>query len=388
MSAPHTAGRPRPRATTAAWLVSPPREVSTPATTDMAGSSAGDVSGRTRMTGVPSSTASSARQASNTAIPLATPGEAASPSRPAPDPARTRRSALRMQHRLDVGRADQAEGGVDVERVVGIGGLGHDLADQRCAPQPARSRRLAQLDRVDQWAAGAGPSGIHQVPVVVLDEEGPAGTEGERVLVERLEHEAPVEQGGDAPRRPDGSTPTTRRCSVAPRRIGVGARVVVAQAVAVAEVGVASTVEVVVAEHAVDRMELGHVDDVRPAAASASTTAAQRSRSGSQQQGAEARVHDVEACRPPSGLDRVVDVRRTRSRRRCRRSRGQPGEPRRSPAGEKSSPVTRAPSRAHDSVSRPKWHWRCTRSRPSTGPSSSISKRRRPLRPALNPSTS
>ena len=32
---------------------------------------------------------------------------------------------------------------------------------------------------------------------------------------------------------------------------------------------------------------------------------------------------------------------------------------------EKSSPVTCAPSRAHDSVSRPKWHCRCTSDEPA-----------------------
>ena len=75
--APHTAGNPRPRAMTAAWLPIPPRDVTTPATTDRAGSSAGEVSVATRITDRPSSTASRARQASNTATPRATPGDAA-----------------------------------------------------------------------------------------------------------------------------------------------------------------------------------------------------------------------------------------------------------------------------------------------------------------------
>ena len=39
----------------------------------------------------------------------------------------------------------------------------------------------------------------------------------------------------------------------------------------------------------------------------------------------------------------------------------------------KSAPVTRAPRRAHDSVSIPKWHWRWSRSSPSTEPISSRS---------------
>ena len=37
-------------------------------------------------------------------------------------------------------------------------------------------------------------------------------------------------------------------------------------------------------------------------------------------------------------------------------------------AGEKSAPVTVAPSRAHDRVSIPKWHWRWSSDRPATSP--------------------
>ncbi len=39
----------------------------------------------------------------------------------------------------------------------------------------------------------------------------------------------------------------------------------------------------------------------------------------------------------------------------------------------KSTPVTVAPSRAHDSVSSPKWHWRWSSVLPSTLPTSSRS---------------
>ena len=56
--------------------------------------------------------------------------------------------------------------------------------------------------------------------------------------------------------------------------------------------------------------------------------------------------------------------------------------------GEKSRPVTVAPRRAHDRVSRPKWHCRCTSEQPSTGPSSSGSNVLRVSRPARKPSTS
>ena len=48
--APHTAGLPHPRATSAAWLASPPRDVRMPSAAIMPWMSSGDVSGRTRMT--------------------------------------------------------------------------------------------------------------------------------------------------------------------------------------------------------------------------------------------------------------------------------------------------------------------------------------------------
>src|SRR5438876_568030 len=44
-----------------------------------------------------------------------------------------------------------------------------------------------------------------------------------------------------------------------------------------------------------------------------------------------------------------------------------------SAGSEKSTPVTIAPSRAQDSVSRPKWHWMCRRPLPFTSVSSSRS---------------
>ena len=48
--APTTHVLPMPRATTAAWLVMPPRAVSTACAATMPWKSSGDVSGRTRMT--------------------------------------------------------------------------------------------------------------------------------------------------------------------------------------------------------------------------------------------------------------------------------------------------------------------------------------------------
>ena len=144
--APHTAGRPRPRAITAAWLPMPPREVTTPATTDRAGSSAGEVSVVTRITDRPSSTTSSARQASNTATPRATPGETARPT-PNELPASAARTGLvvsaGMDDRLDVGHADQFQGGVGVEGIDRVGDPDHDLVEPSRAlvGQARRSRR-------------------------------------------------------------------------------------------------------------------------------------------------------------------------------------------------------------------------------------------------------
>ena len=54
-SAPTTAGIPHPRATTAAWLTSPPRAVRMPSATCMPWTSSGEVSLRTRITFSPRS---------------------------------------------------------------------------------------------------------------------------------------------------------------------------------------------------------------------------------------------------------------------------------------------------------------------------------------------
>ena len=52
-----------------------------------------------------------------------------------------------------------------------------------------------------------------------------------------------------------------------------------------------------------------------------------------------------------------------------------------------STPVTMAPSRAHESVSNPKWHCRWSKDLPSTFVSSARSIGRRELAPALNSAT-
>ena len=79
LSAPTTAGLPQPRATTAAWLTSPPREVRMPSAAIMPCTSSGEVSLRTRMTFSPRPAAAAASSAVKYAWPTAAPGEAARP---------------------------------------------------------------------------------------------------------------------------------------------------------------------------------------------------------------------------------------------------------------------------------------------------------------------
>ncbi|MHB8959095.1 MAG: cupin domain-containing protein [Candidatus Limnocylindrales bacterium] len=81
---------PQPRATTAAWLASPPVEVSTPAARAMPWTSSGDVSARTKITVRPASAASTAASGEVTISPQATPGDAARPvAMAAPTPRRS-----------------------------------------------------------------------------------------------------------------------------------------------------------------------------------------------------------------------------------------------------------------------------------------------------------
>ncbi len=68
-----------PRATTAAWLVLPPRLVRMPCEAIMPCRSSGLVSRRTRMTFSPCPASSTARGESNTTLPTAAPGEALIP---------------------------------------------------------------------------------------------------------------------------------------------------------------------------------------------------------------------------------------------------------------------------------------------------------------------
>ena len=77
--APDTQGLPMPRATTAAWLVMPPRVVRMPSAACMPVMSSGEVSTRTSTTLRPAALACSASPLVNTIAPRAAPGEAGSP---------------------------------------------------------------------------------------------------------------------------------------------------------------------------------------------------------------------------------------------------------------------------------------------------------------------
>ena len=68
-----------PRATTAAWLVLPPRLVRMPWAAIMPCRSSGLVSRRTRITASPLAASSTARAESKTALPTAAPGDALTP---------------------------------------------------------------------------------------------------------------------------------------------------------------------------------------------------------------------------------------------------------------------------------------------------------------------
>ena len=78
-AAPTTAGMPQPRATTAAWLARPPREVRMPAARAIPWTSSGEVSARTRIV-APAGLGGLAAASGFVAIgPLAIPGDAGSP---------------------------------------------------------------------------------------------------------------------------------------------------------------------------------------------------------------------------------------------------------------------------------------------------------------------
>ena len=77
--APVTAGRPMPRATSAAWLALPPSLVRMPRAAWKPATSSASVNERTRITARPSAAAATASAALSTISPLAAPGDAATP---------------------------------------------------------------------------------------------------------------------------------------------------------------------------------------------------------------------------------------------------------------------------------------------------------------------
>ena len=77
--APHTAGRPRPRATTAAWAAKPPRDVTMAFAASMPGRSPGEVSSATSTTDSPLSVSSTARSLLSATRPTAAPTDAGRP---------------------------------------------------------------------------------------------------------------------------------------------------------------------------------------------------------------------------------------------------------------------------------------------------------------------
>ena len=78
-SQPTMHGLPSPLVTTAAWLVTPPRLVTTPTAALIPWISSGLVSGRTKITATPASANSAALVASKQTVPEAAPGEAGAP---------------------------------------------------------------------------------------------------------------------------------------------------------------------------------------------------------------------------------------------------------------------------------------------------------------------
>ena len=93
-----------PRATTAAWLVMPPRVVTMPSAACMPWMSSGEVSTRTRIALRPACRSASASSAENTISPLAAPGEAGRPI--AIGSRLTLRVDRRMQQLVERGRLD------------------------------------------------------------------------------------------------------------------------------------------------------------------------------------------------------------------------------------------------------------------------------------------
>ena len=165
--APTTAGMPQPRATTAAWLASPPVAVRIPAAAAIPWTSSGEVSARTRMTACPAAAASTAASGVVTMAPQATPGEAGRPYRQR----RPRVDALRgRRRRIDEQLGDPTDGFGPVERERGVlghvdgdpeGGLRAPLADAALEhPEPAVLDR--ELDVAQVAVVALEPGGVRR----------------------------------------------------------------------------------------------------------------------------------------------------------------------------------------------------------------------------------
>ena len=138
---------PMPRATTAAWVVIPPRAVSMPAAAFMPWMSSGEVSVRTSRTCSPFWCHSAAAFAVNTTLPIAAPGDAGRPF--AIDFGRALRIDRGVQHLVELARIDPHHRLARRELALGDhvdGDLHHRLAGALAGPG-LQHEQLAALDR-------------------------------------------------------------------------------------------------------------------------------------------------------------------------------------------------------------------------------------------------
>ena len=160
-SAPQIAGLPMPRATTAAWLTSPPRDVRMPSAAIMPWRSSGDVSGRTRMTFSPASACASASSAVKYTLPTAAPGDALRPL--ASTVKRRLRVELRVQELIELRGLHALHRFGAVDEPFGFHLHGH--------AERGRGRALADARLQDEQAALLDRElDVAHVAVVVLEQ--------------------------------------------------------------------------------------------------------------------------------------------------------------------------------------------------------------------------
>ncbi len=149
-----------PRATTAAWLVIPPRVVSTPLAACMPWMSSGLVSMRTRITASPRAANDSASSAENTILPEAAPGDAGNPR------ASTVVFADGIEHRMQ--QLVQRPGFDPADRLLAID---HPFLDQRHRDLQRGLRGALAGARLQhpQLAALNGELDVLHVAVVVFE---------------------------------------------------------------------------------------------------------------------------------------------------------------------------------------------------------------------------